>query len=66
MLVGRRISKNQPKVNEDPKDAMLREFADEIKRLKDLIESGKGPETHSSSKKGEADEFRSPQKKQEG
>ena len=29
--------KNQPKVNEDPKDAMLREYADEIKRLKDML-----------------------------
>ena len=26
--------KNKPKINEDPKDAMLREFQDEIKRLK--------------------------------
>jgi len=26
--------KNQPKINEDPKDAMLREYADEIKKLK--------------------------------
>lgn len=31
--------KNKPKINEDPKDAMLREFQDEIKRLKAMLES---------------------------
>ncbi|KAJ3197387.1 Kinesin-like protein kif3b [Irineochytrium annulatum] len=31
--------KNKPKVNEDPKDAMLREFQEEIKRLKMQLES---------------------------
>ncbi|KAJ3304161.1 Kinesin-like protein kif3b [Kappamyces sp. JEL0829] len=34
--------KNKPKVNEDPKDAMLREFQEEIKRLKQMLEEG-GP-----------------------
>ncbi|KAI8925722.1 P-loop containing nucleoside triphosphate hydrolase protein [Entophlyctis helioformis] len=34
--------KNKPKVNEDPKDAMLREFQEEIKRLKKLLESEGG------------------------
>lgn len=34
--------KNKPKVNEDPKDAMLREYLDEIQRLKDML-SGKAP-----------------------
>ena len=29
--------KNKPKINEDPKDAMLREFSDEIKRLKAML-----------------------------
>jgi kinesin family member 17 len=29
--------KNKPTVNEDPKDAMLREYADEINKLKDLL-----------------------------
>merc|ERR1719337_626546 len=29
--------KNKPKINEDPKDAMLREFQDEIKRLKQQL-----------------------------
>ena len=33
--------KNKPKINEDPKDAMLREFQDEIARLKAQLE-GKG------------------------
>lgn len=31
--------KNKPKINEDPKDAMLREFQEEIKRLKLLLEA---------------------------
>lgn len=29
--------KNKPKVNEDPKDALLREYQEEIKRLKSMI-----------------------------
>jgi hypothetical protein len=29
--------KNQPIINEDPKDALLREYLEEIKRLKDLL-----------------------------
>ncbi len=29
---------NKPRINEDPKDAMLREFQDEIKRLKALLD----------------------------
>jgi len=32
--------KNQPKVNQDPKDALLFEYAAEIKRLKTLLENG--------------------------
>ena len=35
--------KNKPKINEDPKDAMLREFQDEIAKLKQQIASGEGP-----------------------
>jgi kinesin family protein 3/17 len=31
--------KNKPKVNEDPKDTMLREFQEEIKRLKAMLEN---------------------------
>ena len=34
--------KNKPKINEDPKDALLREFQEEISRLKQAL-SGKGP-----------------------
>ncbi|KAK6020576.1 hypothetical protein OSTOST_13767 [Ostertagia ostertagi] len=30
--------KNKPKINEDPKDAMLREFQDEIMRLRAMLE----------------------------
>lgn len=31
--------KNKPKINEDPKDAMLREYQEEIKRLKGQLEA---------------------------
>jgi len=34
--------KNKPKINEDPKDAMLREFQEEIKRLKAQLEAAGG------------------------
>lgn len=30
--------KNKPRINEDPKDAMLREFQEEIARLKAMLE----------------------------
>lgn len=33
---------NKPKINEDPKDALLREYMDEIKKLKLMLE-GKAP-----------------------
>ena len=29
--------KNKPKINEDPKDTLLREYADEIKKLKEAL-----------------------------
>ena len=29
--------KNKPKVNQDPKDALLREYEDEITRLKEAL-----------------------------
>lgn len=32
--------KNKPRINEDPKDALLREYQEEIKRLKSLLEGG--------------------------
>ena len=31
--------KNKPKINEDPKDAMLREYQEEIAKLKSLLEN---------------------------
>eukprot|EP01017_Pseudomicrothorax_dubius_P050722 TRINITY_DN9646_c0_g1_i3.p1 TRINITY_DN9646_c0_g1~~TRINITY_DN9646_c0_g1_i3.p1 ORF type:complete len:537 (-),score=149.90 TRINITY_DN9646_c0_g1_i3:26-1636(-) len=33
--------KNKPRINEDPKDALIRQFADEIKKLKELLEASK-------------------------
>lgn len=38
--------KNKPRINEDPKDAMLREFQEEIKRLKEELENSQalGPD----------------------
>ena len=36
---------NKPKVNEDPKDALLKQYEEEIKKLKDMLDrmnSGKG------------------------
>ena len=35
--------KNKPKINEDPKDTLLREYAEEIKKLKEQLESAGGP-----------------------
>lgn len=32
--------KNKPRVNEDPKDALLKQYEDEIKRLKQMLEKG--------------------------
>ena len=32
--------KNKPRVNEDPKDALLKQYEDEIKRLKAMLETG--------------------------
>lgn len=34
--------KNKPKINEDPKDAMIREYQEEIEKLKKMLE-GKLP-----------------------
>ena len=31
--------KNKPKINEDPKDAMLREYQEEIEKLKQMLEN---------------------------
>jgi len=35
--------KNKPRVNEDPKDALLKQYEDEIKRLKAMLEQGGAP-----------------------
>ena len=32
--------KNKPRINEDPKDALLRQYEEEIKRLKQMLENG--------------------------
>lgn len=32
--------KNKPRVNEDPKDALLKQYEDEIKRLKAMLDAG--------------------------
>lgn len=42
--------KNKPRINEDPKDALLREFQEEIARLKAQLGSGKGRKSASGSK----------------
>ena len=34
--------KNKPKINEDPKDAMLREYQQEIEKLRAMVEKGGG------------------------
>ncbi|KAI9145064.1 P-loop containing nucleoside triphosphate hydrolase protein [Paraphysoderma sedebokerense] len=39
--------KNKPKINEDPKDTMLREYQEEIKRLKEMLEMKKQNMDHS-------------------
>lgn len=36
--------KNKPKINEDPKDALLREYQEEIKKLRGLLDGQLGPE----------------------
>lgn len=44
--------KNKPKINEDPKDAMLRQFQDEINRLKNMLEGKGGAPGGKKSRKG--------------
>lgn len=34
--------KNQPRINEDPKDALLREYQQEIERLKQMVQQPGG------------------------
>ena len=35
--------KNKPRVNEDPKDALLRQYREEIEKLKQLLSGGGAP-----------------------
>ena len=34
--------KNKPRVNEDPKDALLKQYEDEIRKLKEMLQGGNG------------------------
>ncbi|XP_013380347.1 kinesin-II 95 kDa subunit [Lingula anatina] len=43
--------KNKPKINEDPKDALLREFQEKINRLKEQLQSKGGPRKKRKKKK---------------
>ncbi|XP_064634022.1 kinesin-II 95 kDa subunit-like [Lineus longissimus] len=43
--------KNKPKINEDPKDALLREFQEEIARLKGQLDTKGGPRRKKKKKK---------------
>ena len=43
--------KNKPKINEDPKDAMLREFQEEIARLKSQLSNKKSDKREKSAKR---------------
>lgn len=39
--------KNKPKVNEDPKDALLKEYEQEIQKLKDMLQQmGQGKDVN--------------------
>lgn len=44
--------KNKPKINEDPKDTMLRQFQEEIDRLKSILENKGGGGKKKKGKKG--------------
>ena len=39
-----RLIKNKPKINEDPKDALIRKYMEEIKNLKDALAKGGSPD----------------------
>jgi uncharacterized membrane protein YukC len=36
-----KMIKNKPRVNQDPKDALLKQYEDEIQKLRDIIEQSK-------------------------
>ena len=38
--------RNTPRINDDPKDALLREYQGEIERLKQLLNSRNKPQVH--------------------
>ena len=44
--------KNKPKINEDPKDALLRQFQDEINKLKSMLDGKGGVVKKGKKKKG--------------
>jgi hypothetical protein len=46
--------KNKPKINEDPKDALLRTFQEEINRLKASLEAKMGGGVKGSKKRGKS------------
>ena len=33
--------KNKPRINQDPKDALLKQYEDEIRKLREIIEKSK-------------------------
>ncbi len=43
--------KNKPRINEDPKDALLREYQEEIQRLKTALEKRKTKDSGEGKKK---------------
>ncbi|XP_060914362.1 kinesin-like protein KIF3B [Labrus mixtus] len=48
--------KNKPRINEDPKDALLREFQEEIARLKDQLQKRSGKKKRRRRRRGGAGE----------
>lgn len=51
---------NRPKINEDPKDALLREYQEEIRRLKELLENVDAGESIDFSKLSNIDSLSNP------
>lgn len=50
--------RNKPRINEDPKDALLREYQEEIKKLKALLAQQMGPGRLSGGRRGAAGDRR--------
>ncbi|UJR09601.1 hypothetical protein I4U23_013836 [Adineta vaga] len=61
--------KNQPRINEDPKDALLRKFQEEIARLKERLEgkgkSGRKSRRHRNGQEGGGDDDEADEKDEE-